>query len=61
VLAFEREVEDAPVFRCTVNMGDEPVAVGRPGELLLASGPIEGTADNVVLPPDTTVWWSISR
>ncbi|MDI6100822.1 glycoside hydrolase family 13 protein [Actinoplanes sp. NEAU-A12] len=59
VLAFERETEGAAVFRCTVNMSDEPVAVGRPGELLLASGPIDGTADNVILPPDTTLWWSV--
>jgi alpha-glucosidase len=59
VLAFERAVEGAPVFRCTVNMSGEPVAVGRPGELLLASGPIDGTADNIILPPDTTLWWSI--
>ncbi|BCJ46466.1 alpha-glucosidase [Actinoplanes ianthinogenes] len=59
VLAFDRAVEGAPVFRCTVNMSDQPVAVGRPGELLLASGPVEGGPDEVVLPPDTTVWWSI--
>ncbi|WP_430786008.1 glycoside hydrolase family 13 protein [Actinoplanes sp. G11-F43] len=59
VLAFERRVDGAPVFRCTVNMSDRPVPVGRPGELLLASGPVEGTADDVVLPPDTTVWWSL--
>ncbi|HWS36186.1 MAG TPA: DUF3459 domain-containing protein, partial [Actinoplanes sp.] len=59
VLAFEREVPGAPVFRCTVNMGAEPVTVGRPGEVLLASGPLEGTAGDVILPPDTTVWWSL--
>ncbi|WP_433831985.1 glycoside hydrolase family 13 protein [Actinoplanes sp. CA-015351] len=59
VLAFEREVAGEPVFRCTVNMSDQPVAIGRPGELLLTSGSLDGTPDNVVLPPDTTVWWSI--
>jgi alpha-glucosidase len=61
VLAFEREVDGAPVFRCTVNMGAEPVAIRRPGEILLSSAPVEATADDVVLPPDTTVWWSVTH
>jgi alpha-glucosidase len=61
ILAFERTVDGAPTFRCTVNMSTEPVEIGRPGEILLTSAALEGNADNVVLPPDTTVWWSITR
>ncbi|MEV4639631.1 glycoside hydrolase family 13 protein [Actinoplanes sp. NPDC049548] len=53
VLAFDRHG-----FRCTTNMGTEPVRIARPGEVLLASGPIEADPDTVVLPPDTTVWWN---
>jgi alpha-glucosidase len=52
-------VDDGPVvaFRrgdvsCRVNFGRGPVALPADGELLLASGPLDG-----VLPPDTCVWW----
>ncbi|MFI7598036.1 glycoside hydrolase family 13 protein [Actinoplanes sp. NPDC049681] len=54
VLAFDRGG-----FHCTVNMGAAPVRLARPGELLLASGPVEADPDTVVLPPDTTVWWRV--
>jgi alpha-glucosidase len=55
VLAFDR----GPGFRCMVNMSGEPVRVDRPGELLIASGPVTVAGGGAVLPPDTTVWWSI--
>jgi alpha-glucosidase len=52
-------VEDGPViaFRrgdvsCLVNFGPSPAELPTGGELLLASGPLDGT-----LPPDTCVWW----
>ncbi|WP_433795455.1 glycoside hydrolase family 13 protein [Actinoplanes sp. CA-252034] len=61
ILAFDRSAPGVPGFRCTVNMGAEPVEIGRPGEILLASGPLEGDPDNIILPPDTTVWWSVAR
>ena len=74
VLVFRR----APGFVCTVNTGDEPVALPRPGKLLLASAPMDAAAepavhmaggahepasapvadDEVLLPPNTTAWWS---
>jgi alpha-glucosidase len=47
-----------------VNTGDEPVALPRPGKLLLASAPLDGPAaapeadDEVLLPPNTTAWWT---
>ena len=45
--------------RCTVNMGAEPITIARPGEPLIASAPLDATGTEVVLPPDTTAWWSI--
>ncbi|MBN6051756.1 glycoside hydrolase family 13 protein [Nonomuraea sp. RK-328] len=47
VLAFRRESG----LVCVSNLGPAPVPLP-PGELLLASGPVEGGA----LPPDTTAW-----
>jgi len=55
VLVLDRGAE----FRCTVNMSAAPVPLPVPGELLLASGPVTVEADVVVVPPDTTVWWSL--
>lgn len=59
VLVFRR----APGFVCTVNTGDEPVALPRPGKLLLASAPMDTAEapeadDDVLLPPNTTAWWT---
>jgi alpha-glucosidase len=70
VLVFTR----APGFVCTVNTGGQPVALPRPGRLLLASADLgldeggqaaAGTADAepagpdvVLLPPDSTAWWA---
>jgi len=54
VLVFRRE----PGFVCTVNTGDEPVALPRPGRLLLASAPMLDTDDEVLLAPNTTAWWT---
>jgi alpha-glucosidase len=55
MLVFDR----GPAFRCTVNLGTEPVRFPSPGQLLLASGPIGGNPGpgEVELPPDTTAWW----
>jgi alpha-glucosidase len=58
VLAFDRTGADGPALRCVVNMGATPVRLGQPGELLVASGPVDFHGDEVVLPPDTTAWWS---
>ncbi|MET9874918.1 glycoside hydrolase family 13 protein [Actinacidiphila glaucinigra] len=54
VLSFRR-----PGFACTVNTTAAPVTLPVPGELLLASSPVEVTADGVVVPADTTVWWAV--
>jgi alpha-glucosidase len=60
VLVFSRE----PGFVCTVNTGEVAVELPVPGTVLLASGPVryvEAARDGetaVVLPPDTTVWWT---
>ncbi|GGQ50289.1 glycoside hydrolase family 13 protein [Couchioplanes azureus] len=51
-------VFDRGRFRCTVNLGPEPVRIDRPGEMLIASGPVDADPDSVLLPGDTTVWWS---
>ncbi|MFI9808162.1 glycoside hydrolase family 13 protein [Streptomyces sp. NPDC052301] len=48
VLDFAR----SDVWRCVTNLTAEPVPLP-PGEVLLASTPLDGTA---ALPPDTTVW-----
>jgi alpha-glucosidase len=40
-------------------MGTEPARVAVPGQVLIASGPITAEDGAAVLPPDTTVWWSI--
>jgi alpha-glucosidase len=55
VLALDR----GPGFRCTVNMGTLPVRLDAPGELLIASGPVTIEDGVAILPPDTTVWWSL--
>jgi alpha-glucosidase len=54
VLSFHR-----PGFACTVNTTDAPVTLPVPGTVLLASSPVEVTADGVVVPADTTVWWAV--
>jgi len=48
VLAFSR----ASGFSCVVNLGAEPVPLPPHDELVLASGPLEGS----LLPGDTAVW-----
>jgi len=53
VLAFSR----SDGFRCMVNLAAEPVQMPSPGELLLASRPLE----DGLLPPDTAVWLRASR
>ncbi|WP_078850043.1 glycoside hydrolase family 13 protein [Streptomyces sp. NRRL F-5126] len=65
VLAFAR-----PGFACTTNAGGAPVRLAAPGRPLLSSAPASGAdtapaADTmpglpVVLPPDTTVWWTLT-
>ncbi|MCU7727174.1 glycoside hydrolase family 13 protein [Actinoplanes sp. KI2] len=55
VLVLDR----GPEFRCTVNMGDSPVRLDAPGELLIASGPVTIEAGVAIIPADTTVWWSL--
>ena len=58
LLAFHR----APGFVCTVNVGDQPITIARPGKLELASVELDGDeeADVVTLPPDSTAWWTVS-
>ena len=60
LLAFQR----APGFVCTVNVGDQPLTIARPGTLVLASvdlGADAGTdGDAVTLPPDSAAWWTVS-
>ncbi|MFI6513535.1 glycoside hydrolase family 13 protein [Streptosporangium sp. NPDC050855] len=58
VLAFGRLSDSAPEFRCTVNMSARPIRIARPCEPLLASGPMEYGPTGVILPPDTTLWWT---
>lgn len=50
VLVFARD----PGFVCAVNLGPSPVTLPDFGELLCASGPLDGPD----LPPDTAAWWS---
>ena len=56
LLVFHR----APGFVCTVNVGTKPITIRRPGALELASVDLdEATPDGtVVLPPDSTAWWT---
>ena len=55
MLVFERGER----MRCTVNMTGMPIRTPRPGEALLTSGPVELSEEEVVIPADTTVWWSV--
>ncbi|SHN32822.1 alpha-glucosidase [Actinacidiphila paucisporea] len=63
-LVFDR----TPGFRCTVNLTAERVAlpaagtmtIPATGRLILASGPVTHTGGGILLPPDTTAWWSLS-
>ncbi|GIM93570.1 alpha-glucosidase [Paractinoplanes toevensis] len=55
VLTFDRGAG----FRCTVNMSTEPARLQAPGRLLTTSGPVTVEDGTAILPPDTTVWWSI--
>jgi alpha-glucosidase len=48
VLAFTR----GDIFACVVNLSDEPVVLPPHTEVLLTSGPLDGTR----LPPDTAAW-----
>ncbi|EHR53599.1 glycosidase [Saccharomonospora marina XMU15] len=57
VLAFARGTG----FACTVNFGSAAVTLPRPGRSLLASCPeseFGGDEREVILPPDSAVWWS---
>ncbi|GAB3697140.1 glycoside hydrolase family 13 protein [Nocardiopsis oceani] len=60
VLVFERS-GGAEVFTCTANTLGEARTLPLPGGLLLASGPVEVRGEEVVLPADTTAWWSRAR
>ena len=53
VLAFARGHD----LVCTVNVGDAPVVINRPGTVLLSSGGQVEDEPAVVLPGATTVWW----
>ncbi|MFD6152329.1 MULTISPECIES: glycoside hydrolase family 13 protein [unclassified Streptomyces] len=60
VLALRREAADGRPVVVTAHTGSAPVTVPSPGEALLSSGdtlPVADAAGNVVLAPDTTVWW----
>ncbi|MDT0412125.1 MULTISPECIES: glycoside hydrolase family 13 protein [Streptomyces] len=60
VLALRREAADGRPVVVTAHTGSAPVTVPSPGEALLSSGdtlPVADEAGNVVLAPDTTVWW----
>ncbi|WP_435194320.1 glycoside hydrolase family 13 protein [Streptomyces sp. NRRL F-5630] len=60
VLALRRETADGRPVVITAHTGSAPVTVPSPGEALLSSGdtlPVADAAGNVVLTPDTTVWW----
>ncbi|MER6997864.1 DUF3459 domain-containing protein, partial [Streptomyces sp. NPDC000410] len=46
-------------FVCTTNTTGEPVRIPAPGDVLLASSPVVTTGETVVLPADTTVWWTV--
>ncbi|ASQ94416.1 hypothetical protein CGL27_16240 [Streptomyces sp. 11-1-2] len=60
VLAFRRTAEDGRRFVCTSNTTQEPVRISVYGQLLLASATagIQVTESHVVLPGDSTVWWT---
>ena len=53
VLTFTRK----PDFRCVVNLSRRAVELPGEGEVLLASGPIDGA----LLPPDTAAWIDTAR
>ena len=53
VLAFSRGPDAA--FACVVNLSDRPVALPRPGTVVLTSDPLDGD----LLPPDTAVWVTV--
>ncbi|MGX9920202.1 glycoside hydrolase family 13 protein [Streptomyces sp. NPDC002248] len=60
VLALRRDAADGRPVVVTAHTGSAPVTVPSPGEALLSSGdtlPVADAAGNVVLAPDTTVWW----
>jgi alpha-glucosidase len=57
--------EDVLVFArgdlvVTVNLGDHPVDLPAPGELVLASGDVH-EVDAAKLPPATTAWWRVGK
>ncbi|QMU76057.1 glycoside hydrolase family 13 protein [Streptacidiphilus sp. PB12-B1b] len=58
-LAFRRSTSDG-VFVCTVNTSAAPLALPAPGRLLLASADLAPTVPgaDVLLPADSTVWWT---
>ena len=64
LLVFDRTADDEArnvkrTFRCTVNVSDEPQHLATPGTLLISSAPIHVNDTELVLPPNTTAWWSV--
>ncbi|WP_037870970.1 glycoside hydrolase family 13 protein [Streptomyces sp. SPB074] len=60
VLALRRASAVGRPVVVTAHTGAAPVTLPSPGEALLSSGdalPVADAAGNVVLEPDTTVWW----
>ncbi|MFI7237386.1 glycoside hydrolase family 13 protein [Streptomyces cyaneofuscatus] len=57
VLIFER-TSGAATFTCTVNLTGAAITLPVPGRPLLASAPVQVTAEQAVLPPDTAAWWT---
>ncbi|MGA5566849.1 DUF3459 domain-containing protein, partial [Streptomyces platensis] len=53
VLAFRRPGG----LICTVNTTQSPAPLPVPGRILLASRPLDCSAEDFTLPADTAVWW----
>jgi len=49
----------APRLQLSVNLGDDPVAVGAPGRLLHRSDGVVEDADEARLPAWTLAWWRL--
>jgi alpha-glucosidase len=59
VLVFRRTAADGTVFTCTANTTGRPVRLPAPGRLLLASAELSLAGNGeIVLPADTTAWWT---
>lgn len=44
-------------LHCAINFGAAPARIAVAGAVLLASGRLESDSGDVLLPPDTAVWW----